>query len=106
MDHRRTNFDFRVDVARSDLNQTIASAFTRVQHGAQLHPMLVLRLAAEAVGALYRDMAAAHVQDPHCPCGWRPDATYDLDMLGAALARQAVVPNSLDLRVMQPAGEA
>ncbi|MDB5509933.1 MAG: hypothetical protein JWL93_2402 [Hyphomicrobiales bacterium] len=106
MDHRRSNFDFRVDVARSDLHQTMTSAFTRVQHGAQLHPMLVMRLAAEALGALYRDMAAAHVQDPHCPCGWQPDATCDLDMLGAALAQQAVVPIPFDLRVMQPAGEA
>lgn len=106
MDLRKTNFDFRVGVARSDLQQTITAAFARVQHGAQLHPMLVMQLTAETLGALYRDMASAHERDPDCPCGWQPDAACDLDRLAMALVGRAEAPARLDLRVMHPAGEA
>lgn len=106
MNHTKINFNFRMNVARSDFHQTIMSSLNRVLQGTELPTLTALALAAEAVGTVYREMAEAHRNDPDCPCGWRPDPETDIEIMQRAMERVTYVAAKPDLVSMQPAGKA
>jgi hypothetical protein len=64
--------------------------------------MEVMRLAAEAVGSIYRQVDA-HSGPDACSCGWRPQETDDVGVLCAALMSAY---GEHGLRNMQIAGTA
>jgi hypothetical protein len=75
--------------ARVALYRAAMTTFCDVLQASTLPPMTVMALAAEAVGAVYRDVAAAHGPEGECCCGWRPRNESDIKALQAALAATA-----------------
>jgi len=91
--------------AQTYLNQAIMTTFCRVLDSSRLSPDVVMRLLATAIGATYREVAAAH-QDGECPCGWRPVPHADIEALRSSLEDAAAPKMADDLRSMVIAGRA
>ncbi len=96
----------RQDEAGAHIRATIMNEFCRVMSRSGLPPMAVMRLAAQAVGSVYREVAQTHCGPEACPCNWRPNEQGDIDMLCAALMAAIRYRPVADLRAMQPAGSA
>jgi len=93
--------------ARSALYRAAMTAFCDVLHAGTLPPMTVMALAAEAVGAVYRDVAAAHGPEGECCCGWHPRTQRDIQALQAALVAVAVSARpAFDLAGLEAMGRA
>ncbi|MCO6391281.1 hypothetical protein GTW25_09600 [Aliihoeflea aestuarii] len=100
-------YERRQDQAREHIRATIMNEFCEVMRTTGLPPMVVMRLAAQSVGNIYREIAAAHRGIEPCPCGWQPVEASDIEVLIAALrcaARPA--PQVTDLGAMRAAGTA
>lgn len=69
----------------------ITRTFMEALRQTEMQPMDALRCAATAIGLVYRDVAEAHLPPRHCPCGWEPDLSQDVELLQAAL-RDAALP--------------
>jgi hypothetical protein len=93
------------ETAQSYLNQTIMTTFCRVLDSSRLPPAAVMRLLATALGATYREVAAAHL-DGHCPCGWCPLPATDIEALRTSLEDAAAQARTEDLHGMMAAGNA
>jgi hypothetical protein len=96
----------RQEEAGAHIRAAIMSEFCRVMSYSGLPPMAVLRLAVQAIGSVYRDMAEVHSGPDACPCNWRPNEQADVDVLCAALMAAIRFKPIQDLRAMQPAGSA
>jgi hypothetical protein len=94
------------DSAGAEMHRSIMTAFCDVLRTSQLPPMTVMNLAASALGAVYREVAAQHRSDGTCPCGWKPNPPTDIAILQAALAASMEAVPSSDLRTMQAVGRA
>jgi hypothetical protein len=91
--------------AQNYLDQAIMTTFCRVLDTSRLPPVTVLRMIATAIGATYRDVAAAH-HDGQCPCGWCPVLALDVETLVSSL-EDAIAPKRVDdLHAMVVAGRA
>lgn len=101
-DHDR--LEARETMAREKMRQALLCAFCHVVQTTGLKPMAVLGLAANAIGSIYKDVAAAHVCSDDCPCGWQPQADPDIEALQSAIAAEA--KPSADLRWLKAAGKA
>ncbi len=93
------------EVVRIELHRAIMAAFCNALHASCLPPMTVMRLAAAAVGSIYKEVADEH-RDGACPCGWQPDPSVDIEILQTALASTTQAILQSDLRVAQIAGRA
>ncbi len=62
----------RETMAREKMRHAVLCAFCHVAQTTGLKPMAVLGLAASAIGAIYKDVATAHICNDDCPCGWEP----------------------------------
>jgi hypothetical protein len=82
------------EAARAELHQSI-----------MVSPMTVMRLAAAAVGSIYKEVADEH-RSGACPCGWQPNPGADVEALQAALAATTKTIPLSDLRVVQVVGRA
>ncbi|MDB5644225.1 MAG: hypothetical protein JWN07_3542 [Hyphomicrobiales bacterium] len=102
----RAEFERRRQIVRGALRDSIGADFLRLQVETQMHPLLVLQLASEALGAVYRDIACAHQHGGSCECGWRPDLEHDLALLKNAIADSETDAAAQDLRHAIPAGNA
>jgi hypothetical protein len=91
--------------AQTYLNQALMTTFCRVLDGSRLPPVAVMRLLATALGATYREVAAAH-RDGGCPCGWCPLPALDIEALRASLEDAAAPKRIDDLQAMEVAGRA
>jgi len=91
--------------AQTYLNQAIMTTFCRVLDSSRLPPDVVMRLLATAIGATYREVAAAH-QDGQCPCGWGPAPDADIEALRSSLEDAAAPKMADDLHSMVIAGRA
>ncbi|MDB5564260.1 MAG: hypothetical protein JWP84_826 [Tardiphaga sp.] len=91
--------------AQTYLDQAIMTTFCRVLDTSRLSPAVVMRLLATALGATYREVAAAH-QDGQCPCGWCPLPAIDIETLRSSLEDAAAPKRADDLGAMVVAGRA
>ncbi len=91
--------------AQAYLNQALMTTFCRVLDSSRLPPVAVMRLLATALGATYREVAAAHL-DGRCPCGWCPLPAIDIEMLRSSLEDAASPKRVDDLHAMVVAGRA
>ena len=91
---------------RSSLERAVTRAFWQAVQQEPMPVMAALEAVARAVGALYRDAAAAHGPGGCCGCGWRPDPETDLMILEAMLADGIEAAPSDDLGRMTVAGSA
>ena len=91
--------------AQAYLDQMVMSTFCRVLDTSRLPPVTVMRLIAGALGAAYREVAAAHL-DGQCPCGWCPAPALDIEALRASLEAAAAPKRVDDLVTMLVAGRA
>lgn len=96
----------RQDEAQEHLRITIMNEFCRIMGRSGLPPMAVMRLAARAVGEVYREVADSHSGPNACPCNWRPNERADTDMLCTALMAAIRYRPVADLRTMRIAGSA
>ncbi len=97
----------RSEEASAHIRATIMNEFCEVMHKTGLSPIAVMRLAAQAVGSIYREVADVHACPDGCPCGWRPHEVSDIEVLGAALAAACRQHRrSHDLRLMRVIGSA
>jgi hypothetical protein len=92
--------------AGAEMHRSIMTAFCEVLRTTQLPPMTVMRLAAFALGTIYREVADQHGAGGGCPCGWRPNLRADVEALQVALAAKTQALPSADLSAMQVAGRA
>ena len=92
--------------AQGSLERALTTAFWQALQREPMHVMAALEAAARTVGTLYRQVAAAHGPDGHCPCGWEPDPDCDLIVLEANLAAALLHPPQADLFRMPAAGSA
>ncbi|MEH3117912.1 MAG: hypothetical protein PGN25_10065 [Methylorubrum populi] len=92
--------------AQGSLERALTVAFWQALQREPMHVMAALEAAARTVGALYRQVAAAHGPDGPCTCGWEPDPEADLIVLEAMLAAALSGPAHTDLADMRPAGRA
>ena len=92
--------------AQGTLERALTLAFWQALQREPMHVMAALEAAARTVGALYRQVAAAHGPDGHCTCGWEPDPEADLIVLEAMLAAALSHPAQRDLADMVPVGRA
>lgn len=90
--------------ASAHMANSIRHAFCATVNASGLPPMAVLELAAMALGAIYKEAAAAHRGANGCPCGWHPDETADLEALRQALGIAASVDTHMDLRTVAALG--
>ncbi|MEW6643400.1 MAG: hypothetical protein AB1586_23030 [Pseudomonadota bacterium] len=88
-----------------DLEQSLLTTFCRTLDGSRLPPMTVLRTMAEALGAVYRHAATAHLSQP-CPCGWAPTLEADVAALRAAISDAAKPCSAGELVWMEAVGRA
>jgi len=105
---RVTHIDLerRQDEAEAHIRATMMKELCEVMGASGLPPIAVLRLAARAIGTIYREMADAHTGIGACQCGWRPQDAHDADLLTTALMAACRARAHEDLRVMQVAGSA
>ncbi|WP_406873466.1 hypothetical protein WHT83_07725 [Aminobacter sp. P9b] len=96
----------RHEEAQAHIRATIMNEFCEVMRKTGLPPMVVMRLAAQAVGSIYRETADAHSGPAACPCGWCPREGTDVDVLCAALLAACTRRMGRDLRSMAIAGTA
>lgn len=96
----------RQDEAQEHLRMTLMNEFCRIMGRSGLPPMTVMRLAARAVGDVYREVANSHSGPNACPCNWRPDERADTEMLRTALMTAIRFRPAADLRTMRIAGSA
>lgn len=75
----------RHDEARSQIEATVMNGLCEAINQSGLPPLAVLRLAAQAIGSIYRDVAEAHSGPEACTCGWQPHEGSDIDLLCMAL---------------------
>jgi hypothetical protein len=94
----------RETMAREKMRKAVLCAFCHVVQATGLKPMAVLGLAATAIGSIYKDVAAAHVCNDDCPCGWQPQTDPDVEALQRAIAAEA--NQHADLRWLKVAGKA
>lgn len=94
------------EMLRTELRQAVMTAFCNALHNSQLSPLMVMGLTAEALGAIYQEVAEAHRLDGDCPCGWHPSVEADIEALRAALERAARPGPVTDLRLVRAAGRA
>lgn len=82
--------------------------FWTIVEANHMPPMAAMRLAAMALGSLYREVASAHARGAGCPCGWRPSAQEDIETLLMALSAGArSLPEApSDLYAAKAAGNA
>ncbi|WP_315833669.1 hypothetical protein [Bradyrhizobium prioriisuperbiae] len=90
---------------QADLDRTLMTTFCRVLDGSRLPPMAVMRMMAEALGSVYRQVAAAH-QNQSCPCGWQPTSERDIETMLAAVGDAAMVKPAVNLELMETVGRA
>ncbi len=90
---------------QTDLEQTLMTAFCRSLDGSRLPPMTVMRMMAEALGSVYRQVAAAH-RNQACPCGWQPSLQSDVESLRATVGAAAEARPMANLDRMQTLGQA
>ncbi|WP_232631487.1 hypothetical protein [Methylobacterium sp. Leaf118] len=101
-----TPHDAAERAAQTTLERALTVAFWQVMGRQPMPAMAALEAAARTVGALYRQVAAAHGPTGHCACGWEPDPEADLVVLEAMLAAGLAHPPAGDLAAMVPAGRA
>jgi len=104
MHYRGQHNEAREAAAHEKMRQAVLCAFCHIVQTTGLQPMEVLGLAAAAVGAIYKDLAAMHQNSHGCPCGWEPQAETDIATLQNALAAETA-PRA-DLRWLKVAGKA
>lgn len=92
--------------AQTTLERALTVAFWQAIGRQPIPAMAALEAAARTVGALYRQVAAAHGPNGHCTCGWEPDPEADLLVLEAMLAAGLAHSPVEDLAAMVPAGRA
>lgn len=90
----------------TSLERALTCAFWRAVQQQPMPVMDALEAAARAVGALYRQAAAAHGPSGSCGCGWEPDPEADLIVLEAMLAAAIKGVPGHDLAAMEVAGRA
>lgn len=91
--------------AQTYLDQAIMTTFCRMLDTSRMPPAEVMRMLAKALGAAYREVAAAH-HDGQCPCGWCPVPALDVEAMRASLEAAAAPKRAEDLFEMQVAGRA
>ncbi len=101
-----TEMERRREAAQARIRATIMNEFCEVIRTSGLPPMAVIRLAAQAVGSIYREVADAHSGPHACPCGWCPHENTDAEVLGMALMTACRQRRSHGLHSMQVAGNA
>ncbi|BEV47243.1 hypothetical protein [Afipia carboxidovorans] len=87
-----------------EVDHNLMVTFCRMLDNSALPPMVVMRMMASALGAIYRQMSSAH-QAQECPCGWVP-LPSDLEMLQAEMEASARRRPVANLSNMQIAGRA
>jgi hypothetical protein len=92
--------------AGAEMHRSIMTTFCEILRTTQLPPMTVMKLAASALGTVYREVADQHGADASCPCGWKPNLRADVEALQAALAAKTLAAPPPDLRAMQVVGRA
>lgn len=100
------DWERRQEQAREHIRATIMNEFCEVMRTSGLPPMVMMRLAAQSVGAVYREMAAAHSGADPCPCGWRPNETHDIELMSSALRTACKRTPGFDLVAMEVVGRA
>lgn len=101
-----TEIERRSEEARAHIRATIMNEFCDVMHKTGLPPMTVMRLAAQAIGSIYREVADVHTGPTACSCGWHPCNGSDMELLSAALKSACQRCGSDDLRQMRVIGNA
>ena len=96
----------RQDEAEAHIRATMMKELCEAMGASGLPPLAVLRLAARAIGSIYREMAEAHIGIGACQCGWRPRDAHDAELLTTALLAACRARPHDDLRIMQVAGSA
>ncbi|MGF7008417.1 hypothetical protein [Aminobacter sp. BE322] len=96
----------RGEDAEALLRTAVMNGFADAMRSTGLPPMAVLRLAARAVGSVYREAADAHCGPHACGCGWSPRDGADADLLCAALLAACTRRAPRGLAAMQVAGRA
>jgi hypothetical protein len=92
--------------AGAEMHRSIMTAFCEILRTTQLSPMTVMKLAASALGTVYREVADQHGADASCPCGWKPNPLADVEALQAELAAKTLAAPPPELRAMQVVGRA
>ena len=95
----------RHEQAQAHIRATIMNEFCDMLNKTGLSPMALMRLAAKAVGSVYREVADAHSGPNPCPCGWCPHEG-DVEVLGMALMTACEQRRAHDLQQMRIAGSA
>ncbi len=102
--------DRRIDEAQARFRAAIMGAFGETLRRTDMTPLAALRLAALAMGSVYREVADAHSAGPagsgDCPCGWRPHPASDVELLCSALMSECRRRQRPSLRTMPVAGTA
>ena len=90
---------------QADLDRVLMMAFGRALDASGLMPMAVMNVMASAFGALYRQVAEQHQNQP-CPCGWQPISEQDIELLKSALEAAAKWEPADKLLMMPVQGRA
>lgn len=88
------------------LERALTCAFWRAVQNEPMPVMAALEAAARALGALYRQTAAAHGPGGVCACGWQPEPETDRMLLESILAAAMRPAPAHDLAGMTAAGRA
>jgi hypothetical protein len=98
----------RPGVALDQFRVATRVAFWSIIETNSMPPLDAMRLAAMALGSLYREVASAHCKASGCACGWQPCGAGDVETLMMALraGAQGVPHAPTDLFAAKAAGSA
>lgn len=100
--------DLEADPIFIGMRAALSASYAATLRTSELSPMQSLEYLALALGALYREVADAHLVPGFCNCGWQPCDLMDVIALQQALAisgsAEAEEPALHDLLGMVPAG--
>lgn len=103
---QKSEIERRQEEAEAHLRARVMNEFCATLRRTGLPPMAVLRLAAQAVGSVYREVSDTHSGPDACPCGWYP-RDQDIEVMCMALvAASRATRRRTDLRSMQVVGSA
>jgi hypothetical protein len=96
----------RREEAEAHIRATIMNEFCHIMNRSGLPPMAIMRYAAQAIGAVYREIADTHSGPNPCPCNWHPNEKRDIEVLCTALMAAIHFKPGQNLSAMRPAGSA
>jgi hypothetical protein len=95
------------DATFAAIRAAMLASYAGALASTRMSPIEALECMAAALGSIYREVAASHLDPNGCRCGWAPSELIDIVALEQAIAANAARDDAVDpfdLRSLLPVG--